>query len=71
MKRGPLNLGMRMEWLMARLSMQVSKATGNNPKWKDIIRFHDPIEEAEQLTDKDIPVEAFAAMFGAKLKKKE
>lgn len=63
-KRGPLNLGMRMEWLMARLSFQISGALGGKPKWQDIIRFHEPTGDRE-LTDKDISFEAFASMYGA------
>lgn len=54
---------------MARLSFQISGALGGKPKWKDLIRFHEPAEPEKELTDKDIPVEAFAAMFGARKKK--
>lgn len=62
---------MRMEWLMARLSFQISGALGGKPKWADLIRFHEPAEPAEQLTDKDLTAESFAMLFGAKLKKQE
>lgn len=67
-KRGTLNQGLRMEWLMARLSMQVSAALGGKLKFKDFIRYHDT-EDDRQLTDQDISFEAFAAMYGANVKK--
>lgn len=68
-KRGPLNLGMRMEWLFARLSFQISGALGGKPKWQDMIRFHEPTEPTKELTDVDMSAEAFAALFGAKKQK--
>lgn len=70
-KRGPLNVGMRMEWLFARLSYQISGALGGKPKWQDIIRFHEPAEPEKQLTDMGLSAEAFAAMYGAVRKPKE
>jgi hypothetical protein len=67
-KRGPINLGMRMEWLFARLSFQISGAVGGRPKWKDMIRYHEPDEDT-RLTDADMTPAGFAAMYGAVLKK--
>jgi hypothetical protein len=64
-----MNSGMRLEWLFARLSFQIAGALGGKPKWQDMIRYHEPAEEAKPLTDMDISAEAFAAMFGAKKKK--
>lgn len=63
-KRGTLNSGMRMEWLMARLSLQISAAIGGKPKFQDFIRFHDNSEPQEMNPSP----EAFAALFGAKKK---
>lgn len=42
-KRGTLNEGMRLEWLFARLSHQISSALGGKPNFKQILRYHDTI----------------------------
>jgi len=61
---------MRLEYLLGRLSFQVDLARGaKDPKWSDILRYHERNEPEKQLTDSDISAEAFAAMFGARKKK--
>lgn len=50
---------------MARQAMLTSAAAGGKPKFKDFVRYHDTESE---MTDADLPPEAFAAMFGAKKK---
>jgi hypothetical protein len=62
-----MNVGMRLEWLFARLTFQISGALGGKPKWKDIIRFHESNEP--EKTDADLTPAGFAAMYGAVLKK--
>lgn len=40
-RRGTFNLGMRMEFLMARLSTQVSQGLGGKTTFDEILRHHD------------------------------
>lgn len=39
--RGTMNLGLRLEFLFARLSLQVARATGGKAEFKDFLRFHE------------------------------
>jgi hypothetical protein len=60
-KRGTLNLGMRMEWLMARQALLISSAMGGKSKFKDFIRFHaEDAPEPKEMTGADL-----ARMYGA------
>lgn len=43
--RGTLNVGMRLEWLLARLSFQVSRAVGGKAEFSDFIRHHEQPEK--------------------------
>lgn len=54
-KRGPLNHGQRLEWLMARLSWQVHHAAGGKKlEFADFIRYYDlPQEEERVATPED------------------
>jgi len=40
-KRGTFNGGMRMEYLMARLSFQVHKAMGGKAEFEDFLRYYE------------------------------
>lgn len=55
--RGTLNDGMRMEWLFARLSLQVNHAAGGKAEFQDLIRYHE-----EPAADLD----AVAKLMGVK-----
>lgn len=44
-RRGTFNQGMRLEFLMARLSTQVSQGLGGKTKFEEILRFHDTYEQ--------------------------
>lgn len=43
-----MNVGVRLEWLFARLSLQIAHSLGGKAKWDDFIRFHGAIDEDEQ-----------------------
>ena len=48
-KRGPLNHGQRLEWLMGRLSWQVHHAAGGKKlELSDFVRYHDTPQEPER-----------------------
>jgi hypothetical protein len=66
-KRGPLNDGMRLEWLHARLAYFVAKGPVQNPKFEDLLRYHesDPVEEKQP----ELSGEQLAAIFGARMKR--
>lgn len=38
--RGTLNLGMRLEWLLGRLSAQVHHAAGGKLEFEEFLRYH-------------------------------
>lgn len=49
-KRGPLNHGQRLEWLMGRLSWQVHHAAGGKKLGLDsFVRYHDVQPEEERF----------------------
>lgn len=54
-KRGPLNHGQRLEWLMGRLSWQVHHAAGGKKlDLSDFVRYHDlPAAEERVATPQD------------------
>lgn len=56
-KRGTLNPGLRNEWLMARVSYQVSKACGGKVDFEDFLRYQD---------EKVATMEDIARMIGIK-----
>lgn len=41
-KRGTFNEGMRMEYLMARISFQLHKANGGTAEFEEFLRHHEP-----------------------------
>lgn len=67
-QHGPLNLGIKLEWLLAQLAYVVAASSGAKGKGKrelsmaDFLMFESkPEEDDEQLT-----LETLARMFGAK-----
>ena len=61
---GTLNLGMRLEYLMARLQVPMTQAVVKEPnkvKFRDYLRFHETDQE-DIVLDKP---EQFAALYGA------
>jgi len=66
-KRGPLNLGMRLEQLLARLSYQVHHAAGWQKRdFSTFLRFHDEEEPEQKIaTPQDFMRILSAAKVGA------
>ena len=58
-KRGSLNLGLRLEWLFARVSYQISRALGGKSEFEDFRRYQD--EKIATISD-------IARMMGIKSK---
>lgn len=56
-KRGTLNLGMRLEFLLARGMFDLKQGT----KLEEVVRYH----EAEKPDETPVDPSALAAMFGA------
>lgn len=48
-----MNLGLRLEWLMARLSYQVAKATGANAQFAEMLRFNESIDDEQDMATLD------------------
>lgn len=63
-KRGPLNIGMRLESLFALSDYRRHVSRGGKQKFETFLRFHD--EEAQQ----EATLENVAAMFGRPVKVK-
>lgn len=61
-KRGTLNIGLRLEFLLGRLSKQIDAFAGGKTDFKDMIRYHDFEDENDEVSD----FSEVAAMFGAK-----
>lgn len=63
-KRGTLNAGLRNEWLMTRLTLQIAQALGGKATWEDLIRYHRPIEE--DISPEQDQTNKIAALLGVK-----
>lgn len=49
-KRGTLNTGMRLEWLFARLGLQINHAAGGKAKFEEFARYHsEPESDIDQI----------------------
>lgn len=68
-KRGTLNDGLRMEWLMARLTMLFHNVNVKEQDRKGWDHFHRYAESTETEQKQPATPEEFAALFGAKRKK--
>ena len=61
-QRGTLHAGLRMEWLFARLAVQINRATGGKLEFEDAVRYYDK---------KEASIDDIAAALGIRTVKTE